>query len=87
MADGYHHAHPLRRYQTLRHVDDETPQLPSGYATMMLIAMIPPLWRHIMDGRVIDHYDGRLHLPALGRRYTDKAGSPDFGGKLADDVA
>jgi alkane 1-monooxygenase len=32
-----HHAHPLRRYQTLRHAD-EAPQLPSGYATLMLIA-------------------------------------------------
>jgi hypothetical protein len=25
------------------------PQLPYGYATVMLIAMIPPLWRRIMD--------------------------------------
>lgn len=63
-----HHAHPLRRYQTLRHAD-EAPQLPSGYATMMLIAMIPPLWRRVMDWRVIEHYDGQVHLAALSMRY------------------
>ena len=65
-----HHAHPVRRYQTLRHAE-EAPQLPSGYATMMLIAMIPPLWRRIMDGRVIDHYGGQLHLAALSPRYEE----------------
>jgi alkane 1-monooxygenase len=58
-----HHAHPLRRYQTLRHAD-EAPQLPSGYATMILIAMVPPLWRRIMDWRVIEHYGGQAHLAA-----------------------
>lgn len=63
-----HHAHPVRRYQTLRHAE-EAPQLPSGYATMMVIAMIPPLWRRIMDWRVIDHYGGQLHLAAVSPRY------------------
>jgi alkane 1-monooxygenase len=58
----------VRRYQTLRHAE-EAPQLPSGYATMMLIAMIPPLWRRIMDGRVIDHYGGQQHLAALDPRH------------------
>lgn len=68
-----HHAHPLRRYQTLRHAD-EAPQLPSGYATMMLIAMAPPLWRRIMDWRVIDHYDGQVQRAALSPRYAKKHG-------------
>jgi alkane 1-monooxygenase len=63
-----HHAHPLRRYQTLRH-DDEAPQLPSGYATMMLIAMIPPLWRRIMDHRVVAHYGGQIRLAAMTPRF------------------
>ncbi len=81
-----HHAHPLRRYQTLRHAD-EAPQLPSGYATMVLIAMIPPLWRHIMDWRVIDHYGGQVHLAALRLGYATKARSADLGRQLADDVA
>jgi alkane 1-monooxygenase len=81
-----HHAHPLRRYQTLRHAD-EAPQLPSGYATMMLIAMVPPLWRRVMDPRVVAHYGGRIHLAALSPRYAKKVQSGDFGGELADDVA
>lgn len=46
-----HHAHPVRRYQTLRHFD-ESPQLPTGYAGMILLAVIPPIWRKIMDPRV-----------------------------------
>jgi alkane 1-monooxygenase len=66
-----HHAHPLRRYQTLRHAD-EAPQLPSGYATMMLIAMIPPLWRRLMDPRVIAHYGGRVELAALSPQHAER---------------
>jgi len=52
-----HHANPTRRYQALRHVD-EAPQLPTGYAGMIVIAWIPPLWRRVMDHRLLDHYDG-----------------------------
>jgi alkane 1-monooxygenase len=52
-----HHAYPTRRYQALRHFD-EAPNLPSGYATMILAALIPPLWRRVMDHRVIAHYEG-----------------------------
>jgi len=52
-----HHANPTRRYQTLRHFDD-VPQLPSGYALMLGLAYFPPLWRAVMDQRVIEHYDG-----------------------------
>jgi alkane 1-monooxygenase len=43
-----HHAHAWRRYQTLLHHDD-SPQLPAGYATMFVLALVPPLWRHVMD--------------------------------------
>ena len=56
-----HHANPLRRYQALRHFD-EAPELPSGYATMILMAYFPPVWRRIMDPRVAAHYDGDLRL-------------------------
>jgi alkane 1-monooxygenase len=52
-----HHANPTRRYQALRHYDD-LPELPSGYATMILCAYVPPLWSRVMDHRVLDHYDG-----------------------------
>ncbi|GII23797.1 alkane 1-monooxygenase [Planosporangium mesophilum] len=66
-----HHANPLRRYQALRSFD-VSPQLPGGYATMIVAAVITPLWRRIMDPRVIAHYDGDLslanvHRPALER--------------------
>ena len=47
-----HHAHPLRRYQSLRHFDN-LPTLPSGYFGMFLVAYIPPLWRAIMDPRLL----------------------------------
>jgi len=54
-----HHAHPTRRYQTLRHFD-ESPQLPSGYGLMLGIAFVPPLWRWAMDKRVLAQYDGDI---------------------------
>ena len=52
-----HHANPTRRYQTLRHFD-ESPQLPSGYGLMLGLAYFPPLWRRVMDRRVLALYDG-----------------------------
>jgi alkane 1-monooxygenase len=52
-----HHANPIRRYQALRHAD-EAPQLPTGYAGMMLIALVPPIWRRVMDHRLLAHYGG-----------------------------
>ncbi len=52
-----HHANPTRRYQALRHVDD-APQLPTGYAGMIVLAWIPPLWRRVMDPRLLEHLEG-----------------------------
>jgi alkane 1-monooxygenase len=52
-----HHANPTRRYQALRHVE-EAPQLPTGYAGMILVALVPPLWRRVMDHRLLEHYGG-----------------------------
>ena len=52
-----HHANPTRRYQSLRHFDD-APQLPSGYALMIGLAAVPPVWRRVMDPRVLAHYHG-----------------------------
>jgi alkane 1-monooxygenase len=59
-----HHANPTLRYQVLRNFDT-SPQLPAGYATMIIVALIPPLWRRVMDGRVIDHYRGQVDLANL----------------------
>jgi alkane 1-monooxygenase len=52
-----HHANPTRRYQALRHVE-EAPQLPTGYAGMIVLAWFPPLWRRVMDPRLLAHYGG-----------------------------
>ncbi|MGG7102982.1 alkane 1-monooxygenase [Rhodococcus sp. 24CO] len=54
-----HHANPTRRYQTLRSMDG-APNLPSGYASMIMLAYVPPLWRKVMDPKVIAHYDGDI---------------------------
>jgi alkane 1-monooxygenase len=54
-----HHANPTRRYQALRHVD-QAPQLPTGYAGMIVLAWFPPLWRRVMDRRLLDHFEGDL---------------------------
>src|SRR3546814_12205808 len=56
-----HHANPTRSYQALRHFG-EAPQLPSGYASMILPAYLPPLWFKIMDPKVVAHYHGDMHL-------------------------
>ena len=54
-----HHAWPARRYQSLRHFP-EAPQLPTGYFGMFLVAMVPPLWRKVMDERALEHAGWRL---------------------------
>jgi alkane 1-monooxygenase len=57
-----HHAHPLRRYQSLRHFPD-LPTLPNGYFGMYLIAYVPFLWYRVMDQRVLalPHVAGDLN--------------------------
>ena len=47
-----HHAHPSRRYQSLRHFE-HLPQLPSGYFGMFPLAYVPPLWFRVMDPRLL----------------------------------
>ncbi|WP_282779078.1 alkane 1-monooxygenase [Nocardia sp. CC201C] len=54
-----HHANPTRRYQILRSMDG-APNLPSGYASMIGLAYFPPLWRRVMDHRVLAHYGGDI---------------------------
>jgi alkane 1-monooxygenase len=71
-----HHAHPLRRYQSLRHFED-LPTLPSGYFGMFVVAYIPPLWFWMMNERLLARV-GRdtaninldpAHRAALVQRY------------------
>ncbi|MGB8402915.1 MAG: alkane 1-monooxygenase [Mycobacterium sp.] len=54
-----HHANPTRRYQTLRSIDG-APNLPSGYASLIGLTYFPPLWRRMMDHRVLAHYGGDI---------------------------
>lgn len=54
-----HHAQPTRRYQALRDYE-QSPVLPTGYAGMILLALVPPAWRAVMDPRVSAHFDGDM---------------------------
>lgn len=42
-----HHYKSTRKYQILRHLD-ESPQLPFGYPTSIVLALIPPVWFRLM---------------------------------------
>jgi alkane 1-monooxygenase len=48
---SYHHRKPSASYQELQFVAT-APELPAGYAGSILLALIPPLWRHVMDDHV-----------------------------------
>jgi alkane 1-monooxygenase len=67
-----HHANPQKRYQTLQ-PSDQAPQLPSGYGSMLVLAWCPPLWRRLMDPRVLAHYGGDIRLAAVERGSRDGA--------------
>jgi alkane 1-monooxygenase len=62
-----HHANPTRRYQTLRDYR-ESPVLPTGYAGMIVLAIVPAVWRRVMDPRVLRHFDGDLSRANLSPR-------------------
>ncbi len=48
-----HHYKPDRRFPLLQtYAEDEAPRLPYGYPLMTVAAMIPPLWRKVMNPRV-----------------------------------
>jgi len=48
-----HHYKPDRRFPLLQnYTDAEAPQLPFGYPIMTIAAMIPPVWKRVMNPRV-----------------------------------
>ncbi|MBI6629611.1 alkane 1-monooxygenase [Pontibaca salina] len=48
-----HHYRPNRRFPLLQNHDEASaPQLPHGYPLMAAAAMVPPLWRRMMNPRV-----------------------------------
>ena len=81
-----HHANPTRRYQALRHMDD-APQLPTGYAGMIVLALVPPVWRRVMDHRLLEHYEGdvtRTNIqPRARRRVLKRYGGGTGAGAVA----
>jgi len=46
----FHHSRPADAYQTLQMC--QAPELPLGYAGSILVALVPSLWRRMMDGHV-----------------------------------
>jgi alkane 1-monooxygenase len=66
-----HHANPTRRYQTLRDFR-EAPVLPTGYTGMIVVALFPPLFRRVMDKRVVAHYDGDIRLANVHPKKLEK---------------
>lgn len=48
-----HHYKPARRFPLLQTYDEnQAPLLPYGYPLMTMAAMVPPLWRRVMNRRV-----------------------------------
>jgi alkane 1-monooxygenase len=78
-----HHANPMRRYQALRHFE-EAPQLPTGYAGMIVMAAFPALWRRMMDHRVLAHYGGDLERVNVHPRARKRVLARYGGGTGAD---
>lgn len=60
-----HHANAQRPYELLRH-HDESPQLPLAYGAMVLLALLPPLWRRVMDPRVLEQRTGAAQPARAG---------------------
>lgn len=58
-----HHANAIKRYQVLNHYD-ESPQLPFGYPTMILVALLPPFWFAMMNPRLLE-WDNKVYQHAL----------------------
>lgn len=48
---SFHHRRPSASYQDLQFIR-AAPELPAGYAGSILLALVPPLWRCVMDSQV-----------------------------------
>jgi alkane 1-monooxygenase len=46
-----HHYQPHKKYQILEH-HDNSPQLPFGYPSSMLLTLLPPVWFKVMNKRI-----------------------------------
>ncbi|MBU3258855.1 alkane 1-monooxygenase [Roseovarius sp. PS-C2] len=69
-----HHLHPMRRFPLLQSYAPETvPQLPTGYPPMTALAMVPPVWRRMMNPKVRNWR--RRHYPDITDWTPYKAGT------------
>ncbi|MCK0140231.1 alkane 1-monooxygenase [Aliiroseovarius sp. F47248L] len=69
-----HHYKPARRFPLLQtYADSEAPQLPFGYPVMTVAALIPPVWRRVMNPRV--RAWRKLHYPEITDWSAYKAGT------------
>ena len=66
-----HHANPTRRYQALRDFE-ESPVLPTGYAGMIVLALVPPVYRRVMDPRVLSTTGATCACANLSPRKRDR---------------
>ena len=72
-----HHFRPDRRFPLLQtYAADEAPQLPYGYPIMTMAAMVPPLWRRVMNPKVREWR--RRHYPEISDWSANKAGTNPF---------
>jgi alkane 1-monooxygenase len=46
-----HHYNAARKYQILRH-HENSPQMPTGYPGMILLALFPPFWFKVMNPKI-----------------------------------
>lgn len=54
-----HHYQASRKYQILRH-HDNSPQMPTGYPGMIVLALFPPLWFSVMH-KELENLDPSLY--------------------------
>jgi len=68
-----HHTHPLRRYQSLRHLPD-LPTLPTGYFGAYLLAYVPWLWFRVMNPRLmaLPHVNGDMNKVNIHPSYLNR---------------
>ena len=60
---SWHHARPAASYESLKFVA-AAPELPAGYAGSILLALVPPLWRRVMDPAVQRLQTASSNVPA-----------------------
>jgi alkane 1-monooxygenase len=71
-----HHYKPDRRFPLLQnYTEGQAPQLPFGYPVMTMAAMVPPLWRRVMNPRV-KKWRGMYYPEITEWKAYDKASNP-----------